>query len=235
MARRFFTDPFPDRGPATLSPAQGHHLGRLVRTKPGTDVVLFDGRGAERWARVVEVRGRELLVDVGDDLQPPRGATPRMGLDLVCALPKAPRTEWLFEHGTEAGIRSFRPLLTERTRRQHERPERWRRTLIAACAQCDRATLPTIHATVSLAELFELQLPEARFVATRSEQELGPATTDEAVLVIGPEGGLTEREVEEVVGAGFQPRNLGPLTLRTETAAVAGAVRMLQVPPAVQR
>ena len=101
-------------GPATLSSRLGHHLGRLVRTKAGDAVVLFDGAGAEMAATVVEV---------------------------ACALPRSSRADRLFEHGTEAGVHSFRPILTERTRRQTGQRRHWEQILIAACAQCDRSVL----------------------------------------------------------------------------------------------
>jgi len=228
MARRYFTRPLPAAGPATLSPRQGHHLGRLVRTAAGDAVVLFDGLGGERHATVIEVRGREVAVEVGEPVQLARGQSPRMTLDVVCALPRPPRTDWLLEHGTEVGIASFRPLLTARTRRVADDHRRWQQVLIAAAAQCDRLVLPTIEATVTLDELCALQLPAARFVATAAEHELGAATSDTAMLVVGPEGGLEEREVEQLLAAGFLPRSLGPLTLRTETAVLAGAVRLLQ-------
>jgi len=230
MARRYFASPLPPPGRATLSPGLGHHLGRLVRTEPGDAAVLFDGAGGEVHATVVEVRGRDLVVDVGAQLARPLGRSPRLLLDVACALPKSPRTDWLFEHGTEAGIHSFRPLLTERTRRQPEQREHWRRVLIAACAQCDRSVLPAIEATVTLAELCAMPLPAERYVATAAETELGQASTDRVLLVVGPEGGLTGREVEQLTASGFVPRSLGPLTLRTETAVLAGAVRLLQAP-----
>jgi 16S rRNA (uracil1498-N3)-methyltransferase len=230
MARRYFASPLPPAGPATLSPRLGHHLGRVVRARPGDAVVLFDGAGAEADATVLEVHGRDLLVDVGAPVARLLGRSPRLTLTVACALPKSPRTDWLFEHGTEVGIHSFRPILTERTNRQHERREHWQRVLIAACAQCDRSVLPTIEPTVTLAELCAMPQPQARYVATTADTELGPATADAALLVVGPEGGLTEREIGLLMQAGFRARSLGPLTLRTETAVLAGATRLLQAP-----
>lgn len=232
MARRYFVAPLPPAGPATLSPALGHHLGRVVRTQPGDAVVLFDGAGAEVEAVVLAVRGRDVEVEVGAPPRELRGRSPRIALDVACALPRSSRADWLFEHGTEAGIRSFRPILTERTNRQHERHAHWRRVLIAACAQCDRSQLPVIEPTVTLAELCALPLPAERYTATRAAIELGAAHSDTALLVVGPEGGLTDRELGMLADAGFAPRGLGPLTLRTETAVFAGATRLQQAPPA---
>lgn len=230
MARRYFVRPLPPPGTTTLSPGLGHHLGRVVRTKPGDPVVLFDGEGAEVSATVVEVRGREVCVEVGVVVEHPLGRAPRLALDVACALPKNPRADWLFEHGTEAGVRSFRPIVTARTNRQLERLKRWERILITACAQCDRSVLPTIEPTVSLEELCALSLPEERYVATFADTELGPARSESALLLVGPEGGLTESELLLLMEADFAPRSLGPLTLRTETAVLAGATRLLQEP-----
>jgi 16S rRNA (uracil1498-N3)-methyltransferase len=231
MARRYFANPLPPAGPTLLSPSLGHHLGRVVRTRPGEPVVLFDGAGAELHATVLEVRGRDVLVDVGAPVAQPLGRSPRVALDVAVALPKRPRTDWLFEHGTEAGIRCFRPILTERTNRQHEQHALWQRILIAACAQCDRAILPTIEPTITLDELCAMPQSAARYVATMADAELGPVRAATALLVVGPEGGLTEREVAQLAEAGFARRSLGPLTLRTETAVLAGATRLLQLPP----
>lgn len=230
MARRYFTNPLPPPGPAVLNPNLGHHLGRIVRTEPGDAVVLFDGVGGEVSATVREVRNREVLLEVGGPVARLLGRSPRLALEVACALPKSSRTEWLLEHGTEVGITTLRPLLTERTNRQPERRDAWQRILIAACAQCDRLVLPTIAPCVTLAELCAMPLPQARFVATAADAELGPTVADRALLVVGPEGGLTEREVQQLVEAGFAPRSLGPLTLRTETAVFAGATRLLQAP-----
>lgn len=230
MARRYFVRPLPPPGPVTLGPGLGHHLGRVVRTRKGDPVVLFDGAGSEIGAIIIDVRGREVLVEVSAEAPRSVGRSPRLALDVACALPKSPRTDWLFEHGTEVGIRSFRPILTARTNRQLERHKRWEKILIVACAQCDRSVLPTIEPTVNLEELCASPQPAERYVATPGEIELGPASSETALLVVGPEGGLTAEELEMLAAADYAPRNLGPLTLRTETAVLAGATRLLQGP-----
>ncbi|MBK8977863.1 MAG: 16S rRNA (uracil(1498)-N(3))-methyltransferase [Planctomycetes bacterium] len=231
MARRLFVRPLPPPGPATLSPRLGHHLGRIVRLAAGDAVVLFDGAGGEVRAAVRAVGTRELQVDVGAPCEPPLGRSPRLAVHVACAMPRKAHADWLLAHGTEAGVASFRPLLTERARRAPEPIAHWRRVLIEACAQCDRATLPALEPAATLAELCAGPLPAARFVAATAPLELGPSDASEALLVVGPEGGLTAAELELLAAAGFAARSLGPLTLRTETAVVAGAVRLLQAPP----
>jgi 16S rRNA (uracil1498-N3)-methyltransferase len=228
MARRFFANPLPPPGLATLSRKLGHHLGRIVRTSPGDSVVLFDGAGNEVAATIREVHSREVLVDVSLPIENPLGRSPRIHLEVACALPRSARADWLLEHGTEAGVSTFRPLLTERTNRRHEDRAHWDRVLIEACSQCDRAILPTVAATVSLADLCAAPRIAERYVATAAAVELSAAVSSECLLVVGPEGGFSEREVEMLVESGFAPRSLGPLTLRTETAVVAGATRLLQ-------
>ncbi len=228
MARRFFANPLPPPGPATLSKKLGHHLGRIVRTSPGDAVVLFDGAGNEVAATIREVGNREVLVDVLHRVEVPLGRSPRLHLEVACALPRSARADWLLEHGTEAGVSTFRPLLTERTNRRNEDRAHWNRVLIEACAQCDRAILPTVAETTTLAELCAAPRIAERYVATAAAVELSAAVSSECLLVVGPEGGFSEREVAMLVQSGFAPRSLGPLTLRTETAVVAGATRLLQ-------
>ncbi len=147
------------------------------------------------------------------------------------ALPKGARAEWLFEHGTELGIARFRPLVFARSQSgaRDGRRARWERIVRAACEQCDRSHLPLVDDETELAALLrDRELPDARFAAVPGAvTALTPPGTRAALLLVGPEGGLTDAERAALAEAGFQACSLGALTLRTETAALVGAARLL--------
>lgn len=196
--------------------------------RAGDVVVLFDGAGQQATARVIDAARRAVEVEVGPAA--PVDREPRVAVELACALPKGARAEWLFEHGTEVGVQAFRPLRFERSRAGRvDRRERWERLVAAATEQCDRSRLPVVHDDVDLAALVaDPALPAERYVAAPgSVQPLGPAKSPRCLLVVGPEGGLSPPELEVLAAAGFAARSLGPLTLRTETAALVGAARLL--------
>jgi len=226
MPERYFMDQLPEPGPAELRGDVAHHLGRVMRARPGDVVRLGDGRGGSANAEVVLVERdlvRARITSVA--FAPP----PVRRVLLAFAPPRLSRAEWLFEHGTEVGVAEFFPLWTERTRPQGERPDRWRRIVTAAAGQCDRAWLPVVHPATEFAAFVASGVGGARFVASpgaASLLSLRPATGD-VVLLVGPEGGFTAAEAASAAAAGFQPCGLGDLVLRTETAALVGAALLL--------
>ncbi len=224
MAHRDFVDQLPGPGRCTLDGELAHHLGRVLRVRAGETVVLGDGRGGTSVASVAAVDREQVVVDVA----PKRAEPPaKARLLLAFACPRLPRTEWLFEHGTEVGVAVFQPLRTERARQQAERPERWRRVVRAAAGQCDRAWLPEVREALDLpALLAHPGLPPSRVLASAGAPPMAAAAGDVALLV-GPEGGFTDAELAAIAAAGFVPRSCGPHILRSETAALVGAAILL--------
>jgi 16S rRNA (uracil1498-N3)-methyltransferase len=228
MARRYHVEQLTQGEKLVLGEEVGHHLARVMRIRPGDSLRLFDGRGHEANGAVTAVRRGEVEVEVG-----PVGAgqrEPRCALTLAFAVPKGGRAEWIFEHGTEVGIRTFQPLRCARSPYQpgDDRRGRWQRLAHAATGQCDRAFVPEVRPLESLADFVQRQdLPDERYVAAARSEPLDRALSTTAVLVVGPEGGLTDEELAHAIQHGFKPRGLGVLTLRTETAALVGAARLL--------
>lgn len=224
MAQRYFVDPLPATGPARLDGDLAHHLGTVLRAAPGDELRLGDGRGGAAVAVVRSVQRGRIDVDVlAVQQQPP----PQLVVHVAFALARLPRVDWLFEHGTEVGVSGFFPLWTSRTRPGGERVDRWRKLVLAAAGQCDRLFVPEVHAPMALEQFLAGPLPERRFVAAKDAPRLSAPAAGAAVLLVGPEGGLTDTEQAAAVASGFVPVGLGPFTLRTETAALVGAALLL--------
>ncbi|GAB4137242.1 MAG: 16S rRNA (uracil(1498)-N(3))-methyltransferase [Planctomycetota bacterium] len=224
MAHRYFVDRIPDAKRTLLEGDTAHHLKRVLRVRPGSVVVLGDGRGLECPARIHSCTAAGVEVELGQ-VRAVAAHSPRV--ELAFAVPRMSRADWLFEHATEAGVAAFHPLRTARSRPGEGRADRWLRICRAAAGQCDRAHVPLVHEIRDLAEfLADPSLPCRRLLAS-PEGERALAAIEDTVLLVGPEGGLDPQERAAAARAGFSPVRLGPPVLRTETAALVGAALLL--------
>lgn len=209
---------------ALVTESEFYHAVRVLRMKAGEKLRLVDGRGFEYIGIIREiVKGeRELKVEVLEKRSCARD--PEVKITLAQALLKGERMDYVVEKATELGVSLIIPLITERTvRRPESSPERWKRIAISAMKQCGRATLPEIREPVKIGEFVIGELPESKFVAWPSAEksvrdlEVGR----EMVVLVGPEGGLTEREITMLCDRGFVPFRLGKRILRGDTAGIA--------------
>jgi 16S rRNA (uracil1498-N3)-methyltransferase len=206
--------------------AEGHrHLARVLRLRVGDEVTLFDGAGHEIEARVVttDAHGTRLALGARRAV-----VLPGRPVVLLQALPKADRMDLVVQKTTELGVSRIQPVLTERTvaeGRGEARLGRWRTIAQEAARQCGRADLPTLDEPRPLAEVLAQRWAGTRLVAWEEDRALPlshaiAGDAEAATLLIGPEGGFTAAEVAAARAAGFQVVGLGPLVLRSETAAI---------------
>lgn len=217
-------------------PATAARHVQVLRLQPGEGVTLFDGRAGE-WSATVERMGRsEVLVRIGQHRAVER--EPQAQVHLALGVPANERMDWLVEKAAELGAASVQPLVTERSvlRLQGERALRkqahWQAIAAAACEQCGGNRVPFVHPIADLAgwtpsaglKLLVLSLaPSARpLQAARGNAPL--------LLLSGPEGGLSPRELERALDAGFEPVTLGPRVLRAETAPLAALAALTLIP-----
>lgn len=216
-----------------LEEAASHHLSKVLRMQVGRELILFNGQGGEFSASIQEVTKKQVIVSVAEHRTEDRESP--LQLELAIGISRGERFEWVLQKATELGVTRITPLLTERTEvkvqgdRQEKMIERWRHIIISACEQCQRNRVPHLSAPVSLADWLPQVTADQRFVLHhRDSQRLPAAETPASVsLLIGPEGGLSDAEIQQAVQHGYHPLTLGPRVLRTETAPIA-AVSLVQ-------
>jgi 16S rRNA (uracil1498-N3)-methyltransferase len=233
MSRPVFLAESLEPRPLVLTGAEGRHAATVRRLRVGEQVDVVDGRGGRAVCTVTAV-GRDVVeLDVLQQEQEPP-AQPR--LVLVQALAKGDRGELAVELATEVGVDEVVPWAAERCVVRWDGPrgekalERWRSTSREAGKQSRRSWLPVVGPHVSTTQVVERARAAAVALVLHEAAELPLATAPlpadgEVLLVVGPEGGLTERELTALTAAGGLPVRLGRSVLRTSSAgAVAAAV-----------
>lgn len=212
------------------------YLGRVLRLRPGDFVRVFNGRDGEFAAELVAFSKHAVSAVVRDlVVEPGEAATESsLRLHLVQGVSRGERMDLAIQKSTELGVKRITPVLTQHgnvrldAKRAAKRQEHWQRVAVSATEQCGRLRPPLVDAPISLndwlgatrdgkGDTTELVLdPLAR-------QPLASISTPgtKLCLLVGPEGGLSEKEIGDAQVAGFQSVSLGPRVLRTETAAIA--------------
>jgi 16S rRNA (uracil1498-N3)-methyltransferase len=216
-----------------LEAGASQHVASALRMQVGDALVLFDGRGGEYRARIDSISKKSVTVvtteHLGRELESP------LAIHLGIAVSRGDRMDWVVQKSTELGVREITPLFTERTEvrlaadRAAKKLQHWRQVAVSACEQCGRNTLPSIHELTNLADWITATDADCRLVLHHRSE--GPTLPDAAPhkvdLLIGPEGGLSEAEIEAAESAGYFSLALGPRVMRTETAPLA-AMAILQ-------
>ena len=238
----FYADAIPAVGQvAVVDGGEGFHAATVRRIRPGERLVLSDGAGALARCEVREAGKRGLSAQVVERWTAPRPMPP---VTVVQAIPKSERSELAIELATEAGADDFLPWQAARcvARWDGDRAEkglrRWRAVARSAARQSRRAYIPEVGGPVStdaLAGLIGERLAGGGVVlvlhesAQRPLAELPVAQAPSIMLVVGPEGGVSDAEIADLTAAGAVAVRLGPTVLRTSTAAAValGALGVL--------
>ena len=210
-------------------------MGRVLRMQAGQAITLFDGSGDEFSAMIDEVTKKQVIVKLlarySSHCESP------LFLELGQVISRGDKMEFTIQKSVELGVNCITPLLSERCgvkldeKRFEKKRQQWQSIAISACEQCGRNQIPDIRPVMALenwcAEPFNGVKLNLHPRAPYSLSTL-PEPMTQARLLIGPEGGLSEPEIEMTRNYQFQEMRLGPRVLRTETAALT-AITALQV------
>lgn len=213
-----------------LPDAAARHV-QVLRLQPGAELSLFDGRGGQWHARVLQMGRRSVTVRV-EAHEPLERELPQP-VTLALSMPANDRMDDLVEKATELGVAAIQPLMSERSvlRLAGERAERkvshWQGVAAAACEQCGRNRVPAVHPVRTLADWLSTLVDDGatkRLLLSFADdtRPLPQAAGNGPLLLLsGPEGGLSPAEEAVARAHGFAPVTLGPRVLRADTAPLA--------------
>jgi 16S rRNA (uracil1498-N3)-methyltransferase len=214
-----------------------NHLEHVMRKKVGDRIMVVDGLCM---AYEIEITKFDKRAVEGKIIEKHKNHNEsELNVTIAVGILKNPaKFDFLVEKVTELGVREIIPLHTERTIPEHVKTERWRKLALAAMKQCGRSFLPTVQPLTSLDELletsdkFDLKLLFHNDIQQQHNinELLNDANLKSVLMLIGPEGGFSESEVEKAIDHGFKTISLGNRRLRTETAAIAASALILARP-----
>jgi 16S rRNA (uracil1498-N3)-methyltransferase len=217
-----------------LDGGEAHHALRVLRLRQGDKLTILDGHGREYLSEIVATDKQKISLRLIEARSHPE---PQCRVTLLQAVPKGKLIETIIQKATELGAYRVIPLVTERvvhryeTKQALEKGDQWQQVAIEAIKQCGAPWLPRVEGPqtpeqfLAKREVFDLPLlaslqsndhPRNHFEAFRATHRRQPASV---CIWIGPEGDFTPEELQVIQASGARPITLGPLVLRTDTAA----------------
>ena len=210
---------------------EAKHIRRVLRLKLGSGITVFDGSGKEYEGTIVEA-GTSWVVITGHHTLSSTKESP-LSITLAQSLLKGEKMDSGVQKATELGVTEIVPFFSSRSvplleiSKKVKRHHRWERIAIEASKQCGREVLPRVEPLREYSQIFQVASPESLRIilcereGRRLKEILSESKEREEIFfVVGPEGGLSQEEVEYAKGRGFIPVILGDRVLRAETASL---------------
>jgi 16S rRNA (uracil1498-N3)-methyltransferase len=231
--QRYFVDQTTE-GRFVITGDDFRHIVKVMRLKISDQIICTTSRGEGAICQIAEITDEQVVADVVQWEE--RSSELPVRVTIASGLPKADKLEWIIQKGTELGAYSFVPVATARSvvkwdeKKAEKKVDRWQKIAKEAAEQSHRRIVPSVATPVNLSGLISLSKDYTyKLVAYEEEAKQGERSTlartlqgmkneDSVLIVFGPEGGLTESEVELLSKEGFESCGLGPRILRTETA-----------------
>lgn len=211
-----------------LDATASQHLIKVLRLREGDTVIVFDGLGESYQGELMRITGKVATVRLRERIA--QASESPLQLHVGLGISKGERMDYAIQKLVETGVHAIAPLRTEHTvvrldaRREQTRLQHWQGIITSACEQCGRSFVPRLHGVSDIYPWIASTSAECKLVfdatGTIQLRDVQPIPQQVCVL-IGPEGGLSEKEVNDASHHGFHVVRLGPRILRTETAAVA--------------
>jgi 16S rRNA (uracil1498-N3)-methyltransferase len=231
--QRYFVDSMDDTQ-ATIQGEDVHHITRVMRMSIGDSLICCNPTGKVARCTITEITNESVLANVvewiEDSVELP------INVIIVSGLPKGDKLEYVIQKGTELGASEFVPFIAARSivkwdeKKGNKKVERWEKIAKEAAEQSHRTKIPNVQTPLTFKQLLSLgESYKYKLIAYEEDAKSGEKSNlastlenmkpgDSLLVVIGPEGGLSEKEVELLRETGFVSCSFGPRILRAETA-----------------
>ncbi len=236
MRRFLLSDRLADK--MVVAGGEAHHMLRVLRLAAGDQVVVVDPVGQAAVARITQASDTEVFLSMETMLEEEREAP--ITIRLAQGLPKSDKMDFIVQKAVELGISEIIPMEADTSvvrydaAKQQNRRERWQKIAAEAAKQCQRTIVPNVAAVQELAKLLAATGGETQIIVLYEgqvplglKQVLRERPGNDYLLIIGPEGGLSSREVQLAQDRGAAIVTMGPRILRTETAALAAIAAVM--------
>ena len=209
-----------------ITGSDAHQIKNVLRLKVGDELELLDGSGKVYFAKISEIEKEKIVCQIIKTKEDKPSAT--VSVTIAQCLPKAKKMDLIIQKCTELGVDKIIPILSERSIAKSEKTVRWQKIAKGAAEQSGRSTIPEIAPLTRFNDLLKQKNEfDTAIVPWELEQELTLKSVlrnkpiNKLIILVGPEGGFSNKEVELAKTAGFVPVTLGARILRTETAPMA--------------
>ena len=205
------------------------HVVQVLRMENQEKIKITDGQGSIYICEITDNHRKRCTVKI---LEKKSTKDQRAKISIaISPVKNNARLEWFLEKATEIGVREIVPLICERTEKQQLKMERLQGILISAMLQSQQAWLPVLQEAYKYVDYVKMTGEDGslqKFIAHCKEDKKTALSTippsNKAVILIGPEGDFTSKEIALALEASFEPVSLGDTRLRTETAGMVAAV-----------
>jgi 16S rRNA (uracil1498-N3)-methyltransferase len=209
----------------TLEEDASKHITQVLRMKVGEELLLTDGKGTKATAVITDDHRKRCMVKISNR-QKEEASIPKVSI-AISLLKNAARFETFLEKATEIGVSEIIPLICERTEKEKFRNDRLHNILVSAMLQSQQCWMPRLLEPVNFDKAVTTSTFDQKFIAHCLEHQKQSLTSllqkGSAIILIGPEGDFTQKEIDLALGNGFKPVSLGKTRLRTETAGIVAA------------
>jgi len=217
-----------------LDDKAANHVGRVLRMQAGRELILFNGEGPYHFNAIIDHSDKKRVTVSINEKTTSQNESP-LAIHIGQALSKGDKMEFVIQKAVELGVSEITPLWTEHcdvklnAERMEKKLKQWQGIIISACEQCGRDIIPSLNPVVKFQEWIASVNGDEKWVLDPrgNAEQATPESVSSAVIAIGPEGGLSQDEIQQACDNGFKAKLIGPRVLRTETAALT-AVTLLQ-------